>query len=391
VACLPTKSVNVYSRLSPEYSIVKTARLLMLGYLLNIDQDYVENKRSADQTIAGRQVLLAGRAVADIGVERVPPATLRWVSNMLHDALRDWNTDLRKPFDPARLPPLTRFDAGRILDEIGWLPDDLNAWVLCRRCASEGNRDLMVMKYPVTNAQFARFVAAKNYEAPQWWGGEASDGWRWRARPPKSRGSGPVCEPAFWRHYNLGQGRRGYPVVGVSWHEANAYGAWLNAILHRARRADAELKPQDRALIEHLLERRVVQLRLPTEVEWARVAGSSTSGKERFPWDAQSVRRGANFAAARMRSNTEESELGGTSPVAMYPLGASQPFGLMDLGGNVYEWTASWYGVQRTDYAARGGSWGSGVRSALCSDRTACRPDQSRNDLGFRLVATVES
>lgn len=366
----------------------------MLVFLLNIDQDYVENKRPADQNIAGRQVKLAGWAVADIGVDRVPPATLRWVLTMLHDALRDWNTDLRKPFDPARLPPLTRFEIGRILDEIGWLPDDLNAWVLCRGCTSRGNRDLrdlMVMKYPVTNAQYARFVAARSYEAPQWWGGEGSDGWQWRMRPQASRGSDPVGEPAFWRDYYLGQGRRGYPVVGVSWHEANAYAAWLTAILHRARRADADLEPEDCALVEPLLDKRVVRLRLPEEVEWAKAAGSTTKYNERFPWDAQSVKPGYDFTRASMRSNTAESNLRGTSPVAMYPLGASQPFGLMDVGGNVHEWTASWYGRQQRDYAARGGSWRSWIRSALCSDRVARNPGASHDDLGFRLVATIET
>ena len=69
--------------------------------------------------------------------------------------------------------------------------------------------------------------------------------------------------------------------------------------------------------------------------------------KERYPWDPPRGPATSKEEAIRARANTSESGIGGTSPVGMYPLGVSQPFELMDLAGNVWEWTANLHDKDR--------------------------------------------
>lgn len=116
------------------------------------------------------------------------------------------------------------------------------------------------------------------------------------------------------------------PVVGVSWYEVNAYGAWLP---------------------EHLRGRGLISgeqvARLPTEAEWEQAA-RSTHGRA-YPW-------GSDFDP--VRANTSESGLQQTTPVWMYPDGRT-PDGLWDLAGNVWEWTKD---VDKDGWAwLKGGSW----------------------------------
>ncbi len=131
-------------------------------------------------------------------------------------------------------------------------------------------------------------------------------------------------------------------MVGVSWYEAAAYAAWLTEVLRRAREGDPDLPDEDRALVVDLLEAGAIEVCLPTETEWERMAGGVTD-EDRYPWDPPEGPATRDEVAILARANTLESDIGGTSPVAMYPLGARKPYGLMDLAGNVWEWTDSWY------------------------------------------------
>jgi formylglycine-generating enzyme required for sulfatase activity len=317
--------------------------------------DFVEallKMEPSDPAQAGRQAVLAGRALADIGPRSVTNQTRRWVQEALRHTMQDLNPEKGCPHDPPRIPVRTRYAAGEALDELGWLPPDLNAWFRCPGCAEDGE-DLMVMKYPLTNAQYERFILAEGYENRAYWGGVESKAWQWRMGEGSAyRGSGPIEEPLFWQHPRFGKERRGYPVVGISWYEANAYATWLTEVLRRARAGD-DLPAEYLVLVADLVDAGVSEVRLLSAAEWEAVAGGA-GAKDRYPWDPPGGPATQERAAILARANTSEAELGGTSPVAMYPLGGSQPFGLMDMAGNVWEWTATEDDPYRL---VRGGSW----------------------------------
>jgi formylglycine-generating enzyme required for sulfatase activity len=133
---------------------------------------------------------------------------------------------------------------------------------------------------PVTNAQFAPFVDATGHHSPDHW----PDG----GPPP---------------------GKVDHPIVHVSWYDALAYCRWLVGVTGRP-------------------------YRLPSEAEWEKAASWDPQAKRRYPW-------GDTFDAGRC--NTKEGGPGDTTPVDAYPGGAS-PYGLLDMAGNVYEWTLSLWG-----------------------------------------------
>ncbi len=81
-----------------------------------------------------------------------------------------------------------------------------------------------------------------------------------------------------------------------------------------------------------------------------------------------------------------------TALVGSLPAGAS-PYGLLDMAGNVWEWTASWYGpypdepVEGSERVLRGGSYASpGLRWARCASRSRSRPQRRQAHIGFRVA-----
>jgi formylglycine-generating enzyme required for sulfatase activity len=235
--------------------------------------------------------------------------------------------------------------------------------------------------FPVTNAEYRLFYEDKGYEQQEFW---SADGWRWRTGQLESNLSAysdestrkivqewldrrPVArrnQPFFWDdlHWNVNN----LPVVGVCWFEAEAYCNWLSALTGK-------------------------NYRLPREAEWEKAA----RGEANFLWPW-----GNEWDAGKCNS---ENDLGKTSPVGMYPHGAS-PYGALDMAGNVWEWCQDWYdeneysrrqgedvvdptGLQTgTARAARGGSWIYSRDSARCAYRDGLGPDDFNSDLGFRVV-----
>jgi len=158
--------------------------------------------------------------------------------------------------------------------------------------------------------------------------------------------------PRTWEEGSYPDGLADHPVVWVNWNDAKAYCEWAGK-------------------------------RLPTEFEWEKAA-RGTDGPV-YPW-------GDTFDAAKC--NSRESNLKGTSPVGSYPDGVSS-YGLFDMAGNVWEWTADWYqGYRGTRYelsrygeqfkVLRGGSWFDGQDAVRTAVRKSFDPNQGFSTIGFR-------
>jgi len=193
--------------------------------------------------------------------------------------------------------------------------------------------------YPVTNAQFASFIEAGGYQNQRWWN---SNGWQWQQREAWS-------QPRLWNNSRFNQPDQ--PVVDVSWYEAEAFCNWLSETYGQP-------------------------YRLPTEVEWERLARGQ-DGRE-YPW-------GNDWQEGL--ANTHENRIGQTSTVGLFPGGIS-PAGAYDCAGNVWEWCADWYDEKQTDRVLRGGSWYNDVDFARCASRGRDHPSYWDYSVGFRVVVS---
>lgn len=155
---------------------------------------------------------------------------------------------------------------------------------------------------PVSNAAYQRFIEDGGYQEPRWW---SPAGWAHLM-------SAELTAPLFWSRVDGQWLRRRFghlepvpadePVLHVTWYEADAYARWAGR-------------------------------RLPSEAEWEKAARHDpVSGRSRrFPWgDAAPGPQHANLGQRHLQP----------APVGSYPEGAS-PYGVRQLIGDVWEWTAS--------------------------------------------------
>lgn len=197
---------------------------------------------------------------------------------------------------------------------------------------------------------------------------------------------------AYMKNYFSNPAYNDYPVVGVTWEQAQAFCAWRTEFLLRG------LGPQARYIQRY---------RLPSEVEWE-YAARGTEGKE-YPWESDDMTndKGCFFANFKPdRGNyTEDGNLI-TSRVGIYGANSS---GLFDMAGNVAEWTNTVFteaGVVsmadvnpelRYDAAledpyflkrksVRGGSWKDPISLIRSAWRTYEYQNQPRSYIGFRCV-----
>lgn len=193
----------------------------------------------------------------------------------------------------------------------------------------------------VTNAQFQKFVEATGYvttaeKAPDWeeLKKQLPEG---TPRPPDSNlvAASLVFSPpeqavsltdasqwwtwtkgANWRHPEGPksgiEGKENYPVVHISWDDAQAYCKWAGK-------------------------------RLPTEAEWEYAARGGLLDKP-FTWGSEDVETGkakANTWQGHFPDvNTAKDGYSGLAPVKSF---ASNSYGLFDMAGNVWEWCSDWY------------------------------------------------
>ncbi len=209
-------------------------------------------------------------------------------------------------------------------------------------------KDYYLDKTEVSNREYAEFVKVAGHAPP--------DDWQGKPQPPVDAESIPV------RH--------------VSYQDAVDYCSWRSQ-----QRKDG------------------VDYRLPSEAEWEYAARGQNAGKpdgkmNLFPW-------GEDWIAGR--ANTKESRLEHPQIVTANPDGAS-PFGLLNMAGNVFEWTATDFnhypgsdkqtprekGYLGTYQVVRGGSFDYTKEYAMTTTRVWAKPTDKGPRLGFRCAADVK-
>jgi len=270
-----------------------------------------------------------------------------------------------------------RFEAGEIVGILGDLRIKADIMVLVKggkfmRGSSEDDADayddekqqreiylddFWIGKYPVTNEEFKEFVDDGGYDKARknMW---SEEGWQWREE-------NEIFGPEYW-HDRKWNGPN-FPVVGISWFEAEAYANWLS-------------------------KRTGHRYRLPTEAEWEKAARGTKGLK--YPW-------GDEFD--RNLCNSGELGLNRTSPVGIFPEGKS-PYGCFDMAGNVWEWCSDRYdgdyygkspgknpkGPSNGAYRVfRGGSWSNFARRCRSAYRLRDDPRFRDRYLGFRILQEV--
>lgn len=202
-------------------------------------------------------------------------------------------------------------------------------------------------KYEVTNGRYKACVDAGICTAPQQ--------------------SSSSTRPSYYNNEAYAE----YPVIKVTWHQANAFCSWEGK-------------------------------RLLSEAEWEKAARGSDDTR-RYPW--------GNADALCSLTNTSfyPQDQGGcvndTAKVGSYPDGAS-PYGVMDMAGNVYEWINDWYDglyyttspdsnpqgpATGTAHVIRGGGWsycGENCEVRIAGRISGYLPSEWTNSMGFRCART---
>jgi len=207
-----------------------------------------------------------------------------------------------------------------------------------------------ISKYPITNAQYDAFVQDGGYTA-QWRRCWTQAGWAWKGKR--------VAPDKFGGVYDLPN----HPVVMVTWYEAVAFCNWLG-------------------------EKLGIKVSLPTEAQWERAA-RGTDGR-RYPWGGELTPDHANY---------DQTGIGTTTAVGIFPKGANPETGVLDMSGNVWEWCGTRW---REDYQGqadedpqgnaprvlRGGAFFGSAGLVRCAVRLRYDPDGRYWYFGFRVVSS---
>lgn len=245
--------------------------------------------------------------------------------------------------------------------------------------------DFYMDVYEVSNAEFQLFVLANDYvtEAEKFGDsfvleGELSEDVK--STIQNAVAAAPWWLPvkgADWKHpegpdSNISD-RMDHPVVHVSWNDAVAYCKWMKK-------------------------------RLPTEAEWERACRSGKQDRL-FPWGNKFIpnekHRVNTWQGNFPVTDTGEDGCKGRCPVTAFP---PNIYGLHNIVGNVWEWTADWWRVNHSpslqknpkgpssgaDKVKKGGSYMCTKEYCYryrCAARSQNTPDSSAGNLGFRCAA----
>ena len=217
--------------------------------------------------------------------------------------------------------------ASALAQEEQAVPDSLKGGEMVK---IEGKSHRFYMdKYEVTNEEYATFLTEK--------GNAKVEGMYWVE--VGSRYTALVEDGGV---YKVKEGFARHPIIEVSWYGAMAYCQWAGK-------------------------------RLPTQEEWHFACAGDE--KRKYPW-------GGEFEEGRANIFGDKDGYGRTAPVGSFPSGAS-PFGLLDMGGNVWEWTQ---GGEKMQFL-HGGSWINGPTLTQCNKQTNTKDSHSYvkgNTIGFR-------
>jgi formylglycine-generating enzyme required for sulfatase activity len=212
--------------------------------------------------------------------------------------------------------------------------------------------DFSMDKYEVTYLQYQRFILANPH---------------WQKGNPKF----DEADENYLRDWNSSEfpkGKENYPVAYVSWYAADAYAKWD-------------------------------QKSLPTERQWEYAARGGYEGM-RYVWGNNFETHLSNWRGLPPHSPPYKGgDRGGVMPVGSYSING---FGVNDMAGNVWEWTADGYelymdGNEKNPRpllnnhlkVIRGGSWKSDKNSLRVSFRYTEKPNACRIDIGFRCIKSV--
>lgn len=172
--------------------------------------------------------------------------------------------------------------------------------------------------------------------------------------------AGLARKPHYWPRGRIPEGKADQPVANVTWDEAHAYCRWKGK-------------------------------RLPTEAEWEKACRGGLTAKK-FPWgDEEADPERAHYDSVK-------------GPIAICSY-ERNGYGLCDMAGNVWEWTADryakeYYAVGRPQdpqgptegryRVLRGGSWADVPKFLTCAHRSFSRPEERSPNIGFRCARTAE-
>lgn len=249
-------------------------------------------------------------------------------------------------------------------------------------------RSFYMARHEVTVGQFRQFLAASGHVPESVADGTGGYGYN-AAYDPATTRRGDAFEgrdPRYsWQQPGFAQ-TDSHPVVNVTWHDAMALARWLSATEQR-------------------------RYRLPTEAEWEYACRAGTRTQYHSGDAPATLSRVANVFDAEAAVNWPKwrafalpttDGFAFTAPVGRF---APNAFGLHDMHGNVWEWTADWH--DDTYYARspredpqgpaegsvkvrRGGSWHTWPLYARCAYRNWNSPDTRYTLVGIRLVMEAD-